>query len=155
MQLTTARFGTIEFDSEAVITFTQPIIGFEQRRRFILVPGPDGGFVKWLQSTESPDLAFLIMDPRAVVADYEIEVTPADLNELGANDTSLIEAYTLVVVPKDPSQIRTNLKAPILINPVQRLAKQAVLDRTDYPVQFFFARNEGHQGAPKAQEEVG
>ena len=141
MRVETTRFGVLEVDPEAVITFTQPIIGFQTLRRFLLLPGPGGdganSRVRWLQSTESPDAAFLLMDPHAVCPGYTVELRTEELVELGAQAASELEVYTLLVVPEDHAQIRTNLKAPIVINPAQRLAKQTILDRQDYPIQFF------------------
>ena len=58
---------------------------------------------------------------------------------------------TQVVVPQDRSLVRTNLKAPIVINPSQRLAKQIILDRADYPVQYLLARG---QQEPDGQQEA-
>ncbi len=142
MKVETTRFGAIEIDLDAVITFTQPIIGFQTLRRFVLLPGPGGSGgedsrVRWLQSTESAEAAFLLMDPRSVCPNYKVDLRPDELMELGVAGMSELDIYTLLVVPQDHTQIRTNLKAPIVINPKQRLAKQAILDRQDYPIQFF------------------
>ena len=149
MQLETTRFGMMDVDEGEVITFTQPIIGFHDARRFVILPGPDESPVKWLQSVDSGDLAFLMMDPRAVVPEYEARIAAAELSELGAEDASGLEIYTLVVVPDDPKEIRTNLRAPILVNAKERLGKQTVLDRSDYPVQFFLARGQESPDGPK------
>jgi len=162
MRVETTRFGVIEIDPDTVITFTQPIIGFQTLRRFVLLLpglGGDGGEsrVRWLQSTESPDAAFLLMDPRTVCAGYAVELRPEELIELGAHVASDLEVYTLLVVPEDHTQIRTNLKAPIVINPVQRLAKQTILDRQDYPIQLFLLtekRSSGDSGESAAPEKA-
>jgi len=149
MQLETTRFGTMEVDPDAVITLTQPIIGFQEFRRYVMVPGPAESMVTWLQSTESGELAFLIMDPRAVVPDYEVVLAPHDLAELAATEVSELDVYTLVVIPQDRSQVRTNLRAPILINPRQRLGKQVVLDRSAYPIQYFLGQAQRADQEPK------
>jgi flagellar assembly factor FliW len=140
MQLETTRFGRIDIDEDAIVTFTQPIIGFQQYRRFVLLPGPVNNVVQWLQSTELGELAFLLMDPRSVVPDYAVYTNPDELSELAASSIEELEVYTLLVIPQDPAQIRTNLKAPILMNPKRRLAKQTILERSDYPIQFFLAQ---------------
>jgi flagellar assembly factor FliW len=150
MLLNTTRFGAIEVDDQAVITFTQPILGFQDQRRFVLLPGPEGSPLKWLQSTETGELAFIIMDPRVVVPDYEVRVGSLELAELAANDLAELDIYTLVVVPQDPSLIRTNLKAPVLINPKHRLGKQTILERSKYPIQYFLAQAQG--GGRDSQE---
>ena len=152
MKLQTTRFGAVDVDSDLILTFTQPIIGFLEHRRFVFIPVQEGGAVKWLQSVESGELAFLVMDPRAVVPDYQVELAAAELAELAAESVDGLEVYTLVVVPQDRSLVRTNLKAPILVNPRQRLAKQTVLERSDYPVQYLLAR--GQQDPDQKQEAV-
>jgi len=145
MQLETTRFGTIEVDSDAIITFTQPILGFQEFRRFVLLPGPADDNICWLQSVESKELAFILMDPKAMIPDYKVELRPHELSELAVNSPDELQIYTMVVVPQDRSKVRTNLKAPILISPKHRLGKQTILDRSDYPVQFFLARAQSAQ----------
>lgn len=139
MKLETTRFGTLEVDSESVITLTQPILGFQEFRRYVLLPGPSE-HLTWLQSTDSPELAFILMDPRAVIADYELDLRQQELTELAVATVDDLSIYTLIVVPQDPSKVRTNLRAPILINTKQRLGKQTILERSDYPIQFYLAQ---------------
>ena len=141
MFLDTTRFGSIEIDVDTVITFTQPIIGFPQYRRFVLLPGPDNSSLHWLQSTESGEMAFLLMNPHLYVPDYKVELNTHDMNELAVETASDLEVFTLLVVPADPSQIRTNLKAPLVINTRQRLGKQIVLEMSDYPIHFYLSRH--------------
>jgi flagellar assembly factor FliW len=152
MKVNTTRFGTVEVDDGAEITFTQPILGFQEYRRFILLPGPENSPLKWLQSTESGELAFIVMDPRAAVPDYEIRIGSQEMAELAVDSIEELEVYTLVVVPQDRTQIRTNLKAPVLVNPRQRLAKQTILDRSKYPIQFYLAQAQG--GDRESAQEV-
>jgi flagellar assembly factor FliW len=152
MELETTRFGTITIDDQAIMTFTQPIIGFQEFRRYVLLDGPVNSNLTWLQSTDSGDLAFILMDPRKVIPDYEIKLGAHELAELAVTKADELDVYTLVVVPQDPSKVRTNLKAPVLINPKQRLAKQTILDRSSYPVQFLLSQ--ATSGDTDSQEEV-
>lgn len=148
MQLRTSRFGVIDYDPDAVITFTQPILGFQEFRRFLLLPGPEGSAVRWLQSVDNGDLAFILMDPRQVVPGYAVQTGPHELSELAVNTAEELEVYTLVVVPHDNSAVRTNLRAPILISPKHRLGKQTILERSDYPIQYYLTRAKQGDGAP-------
>jgi len=148
MQLETTRFGTIDIDPDSVITLTQPILGFQEFRRFIKLPGPSE-FLTWLQSTDSGELAFILLDPRSVIPDYKADLTKQELSELAVSSVAELEVYTLVVVPPDRSQIRTNLRAPILISPKHRLGKQIILERSDYPIQYFLAQHQPGQGQPQ------
>jgi flagellar assembly factor FliW len=154
MLLDTTRFGTVEIDDSAVITLTHPIIGFQEFRRFVLMPVSDGSPVVWLQSTESSELAFLLMDPRQAIPSYQVRLGPDELAELAVTDAAELSVYTLVVVPRDRTQIRTNLKAPILINAKHRLGKQTIVEHGDYPVRHYLAdeRPLAEVDSPVAQE---
>jgi flagellar assembly factor FliW len=149
MELATTRFGTVTVDDAAVITFTQPIIGFQNFRRFVILPGPAGSRVQWLQSVDSGELAFILMNPRDVVPDYTIDLPPHELTELAVKSAEELEVYTLVVVPANPAEARTNLKAPILINPGQRLGKQTILERSTYPIRYALAQAKGDGEVPQ------
>ena len=146
MKLETSRFGMLDVDPESIITLTQPILGFQEFRRYILLPGPSE-HLTWLQSTDSPDLAFILMDPRAVVPDYVVELRQQELSELAVASVDDLAIYTLIVVPQDPSKVRTNLRAPVLINARHRLGKQTILDRSNYPIQFYLAQ--AQKGEPQ------
>jgi len=148
--LETSRFGVIEVDPESVITFTQPIIGFQEFRRFLLIAGPPDSQLVWLQSTDSGELAFILMDPRCVIPEYRATLGAHELSELAVQTPDDLEIYTLVVAAKDPTKVRTNLRAPILINRKHRLGKQTVLDKSDYPIQFYLAQ--AKQGSTTRQE---
>lgn len=149
MQLRTTRFGDLNVPDGSVITFTQPIIGFQEYRRFILLPGPPDSAVTWLQSTESGELAFLLMNPKDVVPDYSFHLGQHELSELAVSSVSDLEIFTILVVSEDVAKVRTNLKAPILINQRQRLGKQTVLEKSDYPIQFFLAKAREAATAPE------
>ena len=81
MRLETSRFGIIEVDEADILTFTQPIIGFQEFRRYVLIRGANAQEVSWLQSTEAADLAFILMDPRAVLPDYAVQLGAGELAE--------------------------------------------------------------------------
>lgn len=154
MELKTTRFGTISYEPDSVITLTQPILGFQEYRRFVMLPGPAES-LRWLQSTDSGELAFILLDPRTIIPDYEVSLRDKELAELAVAAAEELEVYTLVVVPRDHAHVRTNLRAPILINPKQRLGKQIILDHSDYPIQYFLAQAQQGQGQPQEISNAG
>ncbi|MBI4556674.1 MAG: flagellar assembly protein FliW [Candidatus Hydrogenedentes bacterium] len=145
MGLQTTRFGEIEIDPKSVITLTQPVLGFQEFRRFVLLPGP-AEYLQWLQSTDSGELAFLLLNPRVLIPDYRVDLTTVELSELAVTRAEELEVYTLLVVPQDATQVRTNLKAPILLSRKHRLGKQTILERSEYPIQFFLSQAQRGQG---------
>jgi flagellar assembly factor FliW len=146
MRVTTTRFGTLEVDEKKVVNFTQPILGFSDCQRYIIIEGPGEGRIWWLQSCDKPELAFIVMDPLQIMPDYEVRLDASEVEDLRLKTAEEARLLTIVVVPADRSKVRTNLRAPIIFNPKTNLAKQVVLHESDYPVQHFLTG--AAEGAP-------
>ena len=134
MMIETTRFGQIPIDENCVITFPDGLPGFEGCRRFTLVPhpSPEGGQespFEWLQSVEDGSLAFLAIDPRLIVPQYDPHLPSGDLHSVALEraDRGGVRLYALLTVPKgDPCGITANLMAPVVVNAEARLGKQIV-----------------------------
>jgi len=137
MQVETTRFGSVEVDGDRVIAFTQPILGFADCTRYVLIDGPGKGTIYWLQSVERPDVEFLVMDPLQVVPDYEVNLPESEVKDLELADETEAVLLTLVVVPDDKTYVRTNLRAPVIYNPHRNIAKQVVLYDSTFPVKYY------------------
>ena len=137
MRVATTRFGTLEVEDKKIVSFTQPILGFSDCQKYIIIEGPGEGRIWWLQSCDKPELAFIVMDPLQIMPDYEVRLDASEVEDLRLKTAEDARLLTIVVVPEDRSKVRTNLRAPIIFNPKTNLAKQVVLHESDYPVQHF------------------
>ena len=134
MVLETKNFGEVEIKEEDIIFFEYGIPGFESMTKFVILgktDAPDDPFL-WLQSTENPNLAFVIMNPRDLVFDYEAEIDMFTANLLKIKDENDALIYCIVTVPQDISKISINLKAPIIINAKDNRGCQVVLENEKY-----------------------
>ncbi len=141
MLLKTNLFGEIEVKEEEVINFTKPILGFDDCTKYILVEKESIFPTFWLQSVNNPGLAFPVVSPFSVNEDYSIKLQNHDLDDIRLKDINDILVMTLMVVPQVLSSIRTNLRAPIIYNPVNKVAKQLVLYDDKYPVHYYIMDN--------------
>ncbi|MBV9850800.1 MAG: flagellar assembly protein FliW [Armatimonadetes bacterium] len=134
MQIDTTRFGALDIDEGAVLTFPEGLPGFEGCRRFVFVPHGGSGPFEWLQSVENGTLAFLAMRPHQIFPDYAPRVPAAELEALGLDKGAHgPRLYTLLTVPQgDPRGITANLLAPILVNPASRYARQVIVNNDEY-----------------------
>ncbi len=136
MQIETARFGTLDIDEACVLTFPGGLPGFEDRRRFVLVPHGRGGGgpFEWLQSVEDGALAFLAMRPHQIFPTYQPRIPVAELEAIGLDKGGPPPVlYTVLTVPKgDPAGMTANLLAPVVINPDARLARQVIVGNDEY-----------------------
>lgn len=124
----TVRFGTITVDESELIDFPRGLIGFEQLRRFVILEGPEGTPLKWLQSQEEPTVAFVIADPRTFAPAYVAKVNADDLSPIELTGTDTTAVAVILSVPGDLSAATANLMGPLVFNVNKRLGAQVVVE---------------------------
>ncbi len=139
----TVEFGEIEVREEDIITFVQPILGFDECRKFMLVEDKDFFPIQWLQSIEEAALIFPVVHPLHFGVTYTENASSINLEDIQIENIDNAVIYTLLVIPSDKIEnASTNLRAPIIINPESKLAKQVVYEDADYPVRFFLFKGQ-------------
>ena len=133
MILNTKNFGEIEVGEQDVLEFEYGIPGFENMTQFVILGKTDDESpFFWLQSVQNSNLAFVIMNPRDLVPDYEVEIDMFTANLLKISDENDALIYSIVTVPEDITKISINLKAPIVINAKNNKGCQVVLENEKY-----------------------
>ncbi len=135
MNIETRDFGNVEITEDEIITFVQPLFGFDQYKNYVLLHDKEiGNSVAWLQSTEQSDICFIIVEPDVYAKDYNPEIEEKDLDDLGDGE---VFAWVVCVIGRDLNNSTINLKNPILINRDTKKAKQHILDG-DYSLRHPF-----------------
>lgn len=125
---TSSRFGTIEISTDKILTFPSGLLGFPDRRRYVILDHDTEAPFKWLQSLDEPALAFVILDPKLFVIDYQFEWSREAAAEVQCEDSDDITTAVILTIPSDdPGRITANLRGPLLMNPRTKLCKQLVL----------------------------
>jgi len=137
MKLRTKHFGEIDYDSQLVITFDEGLPGFPENKKFvILLENAREDTFCWLQSVDDGQLAFALLNVYTLKPDYNPLVNHEEVEALGSFEDNNLLIYNVVVIPDDIKQMRTNLRAPIVINPSTRKGKQVVLDNEEYQLKY-------------------
>ena len=132
MLLKGTRLGDVEIADEKVITFPNGILGFEKMKRFVLLtPNPSVPF-HWLQSVESPPLAFVTINPLVFHPEYKMSIPEAQLRVVQGDVDTEIAVLVIVTIPEDPEKMTANMAGPLLINARNRIGIQAVLGDETY-----------------------
>ncbi|MFS4458453.1 flagellar assembly protein FliW [Bdellovibrio sp. HCB2-146] len=127
MIISTSRFGQVELKQEDVLTFPEGLLGFADLRQFALLDDPSDEIFAWLQSCESPHIAFPVLEPELFSAQYKVNLTKGDLEALKLPNQEAARYFSIVTIPDDPTQMTANLKAPVVVNVAARIARQCVL----------------------------
>ncbi len=131
MTIETLRFGSIDVDPSGVITLDDGLIGFPDAQRYCLLEHRPGGSVKWLQSLEHPELAFLVINPHEFFADYEVELADDTARDMHLTEPGDAAVLALVSVQEE-RRLTANLLGPVVINTRTGRGRQVVLDSDHY-----------------------
>ncbi|MGB9812186.1 MAG: flagellar assembly protein FliW [Thermovenabulum sp.] len=134
MKIETKFFGEIEIEEEKIINFPNGIIGFEDLKRFVLIDHPGSDIIKWLQSVEEKDFALPIIDPLSFFPEYEPIINESDLKNLELSSIEDAVILCILTVPKDLESTTVNLKAPIVLNPLNRIGDQLIAENPEYKI---------------------
>jgi flagellar assembly factor FliW len=125
MNITTMKFGKIEFDSDKIILFESGLFGFEQLKEYLLIKTEDE-FFYWLHSIDEPEIAFPLVGTRLLDVDYSFDKD--------------FEPFGIVNLNKDPLKIVVNLKAPVFINQNEKRGFQKIFDLEEYSLNYSLFR---------------
>ena len=139
MNIKTTRFGTISIGEEKIISMPFGMLGFPDKKRFIIVQHKENSPFFWYQSVDDPTLAFVITSPFPFKPDYEVDMDDV-LKEMSWNEgeeNNNLALYVVVNIPKgSPDKMTANLIGPILVNSRACQAVQMVISNSPYSHKF-------------------
>lgn len=130
MIVNTSRFGKVEVDDQRVITFPKGLLGFPRYKQYVLIDPSRESYFFWLQSVDTPDLAFVVTDPSLFVSTYRVPIKADQMHELGIE--TLAQAQVFVIVNKRENVLTGNLQGPLVISVANKLGEQLVLSDRRY-----------------------
>jgi flagellar assembly factor FliW len=134
MQVETYLFGAVEISPEKVITFPNGLVGFEDKKQFMLahesIAGQPASFT--LQSIDDQFLAFQIVDPKSLGFDYALELSDAENALLQTPEAEDVAVMQVLYKKEDEgkSALTPNLWAPLIINTKARVGLQKIMETT-------------------------
>jgi len=134
MKIRTTRFGELEIADNSVITFNKGIPGFEESKKYVLIPADEKGQTPFffLQSIDREEVNFFLVDPFSFFEEYDIKLKDQMVEKLELENPSDAIVLTTVTAKGEIKDATTNLKAPLIINNSKQLGMQIVLDNKDY-----------------------
>ena len=124
---------TLSCEYEGTVSFEEGLFGFEKYKRFLPIPvEEDSDAVLTLLSMEDKDLAFIIMNPFLLDADYHPEVEAEELRSLGEAADTEYSWYVICTAHQPAEESTVNMKCPIVVNVRTRKAKQIILRNEGY-----------------------
>jgi flagellar assembly factor FliW len=130
----TGRFGQLSIGEEETVLIPQGVLGFPDYTKYCLVDPSDDTLIVWLQSLENPEIAFPLLEPKLFKPDYAVRLSAAELRELRLENVNQSAVFAILTIPDDITKMTANLKAPIVINVKEQVARQVVLQENEYSI---------------------
>jgi flagellar assembly factor FliW len=108
------RFGSLDIADDAIIEFTNGLIGLGGSR-YVLIAREESAPFLWLHSVDDPSLAIPVTSPWQFFASFEVEISDSEAQRIGISDPSAAEVLVTVRAGESIEDFRANLRAPILI----------------------------------------
>jgi flagellar assembly factor FliW len=112
---------------DAVIHFDEGLIGFSECKDFVLMENESLAPFRLLQSLESPQVSFLVLEPTALISNYYDRVPQRDWEALEVLDGTKPLAFVIVMIGSTPENSTGNFQAPLLVNYERMIGKQVIL----------------------------
>src|SRR5580765_7449081 len=119
---------------DAIIHFDEGLIGFSEFKDFVLMENDNLAPFRLLQSLESPEVGFLVLEPTALVNNYYDLVPAREWESLSVGGRTKPLAFVIIVVGANPESSTGNLQAPLLINYDKMIGKQIILTDSGFSV---------------------
>ncbi|MBR3599311.1 MAG: flagellar assembly protein FliW [Lachnospiraceae bacterium] len=135
----TKFFGTIDIEDDKIINFPNGIIGFENLKNFALIydsEREERSKISWLQSMEEPLMVLPVINPLDLMDNYTPTIEDELMKNIGDPADADLLIFVTLSIPSDIEMMTANLKAPFIINTVERKAMQVIVENAEYPVKF-------------------
>jgi flagellar assembly factor FliW len=136
VNIITTRFGEIDVDESKIIDMRAGVIGFEHLKKFVLHIQDEKNPFWWFQSLDEAAIAFVVINPFIVKADYAPVIDDNDTKLLEIESADDVVLLTIVTIRQNPFSVSVNLRAPIVVNAKKKIAKQVILENAAYPVRY-------------------
>ncbi len=141
MIVKTGRFGQLNVSEEEIIKIPLGILGFPELTDFCLVDPGDDTLILWLQSLQDAEIAFPLLEPKIFKPDYAARLSAAELRELKLTNINQSAVFSILTIPSEVTEMTANLKAPLVINLREQIARQVVLQENEYSIKHLMFKD--------------
>jgi flagellar assembly factor FliW len=142
---------TLEKEAQELTFVGQGLLGLEHLLHYTLSAYDPQTPFYWLRARDNQDVAFVVIEPCYLLADYAFDL-PDDLaSELEINSSEDVFVLVILRIPENPNEMTANLSAPLVFNRKSYKGRQLVLELSQFPLRLPLFPD-GFTEPPDAQE---
>jgi flagellar assembly factor FliW len=121
-------------DKDTLIHFDEGLIGFSDFKDFQVMENDSITPFRLLQSSQSKEIGFLVLEPSMVMSDYYKRIPAREWESIGVSSTDRRLAFVICVIGGSPLESTGNFQAPLIINYKKMIGRQLILTDTAFSV---------------------
>jgi flagellar assembly factor FliW len=125
----TAETGLYAEDS--ILRFKEGLIGFSDCKSFVLLENDGIAPFRRLQSTNRPEVGFLVLDSMYLSKNFLSMVPEREWESVGLKDPAARLAFVICIIGPSPAESTGNLQAPLIINYADMTGRQLILSDSE------------------------
>jgi flagellar assembly factor FliW len=133
-------YGEIELQEDKLVSFTDGLVGFSNCTVFGLAshPAAANSPILILQCVNDPEVNFAVIDNKSLNFEYSSEDMAEILKSSGVKSSDAITMFILRTNENANGEkiITANIKAPIVLDASNKVAKQVILNNKDLSVTY-------------------
>ncbi|MBN1114921.1 MAG: flagellar assembly protein FliW [Oligoflexia bacterium] len=128
------KIGNVQINEEEIIRFREGPLGFTDTQDFVLIEEDDDSIFLWLQSVNSRDIAFPILEVELIGYKSEKFIDASIREQLGIAQDSDVSVYSIISIPDKVEQMTANIKAPVVINSTKKTGVQYIMPNPELEI---------------------
>jgi flagellar assembly factor FliW len=112
---------------DTVIHFDEGLIGFSDCKDFRVMEDDSIAPFHLLQSSQTKELGFLVLEPSVVMFDYYSRIPAREWESIGLSPSDRRLAFVICVIGASPNQSTGNFQAPLIVNYSKMNGRQLIL----------------------------
>ena len=121
-------------NKDSIIHFEEGLIGFAECKDFVVMEKDELAPFRLLQSLDSREVGFLVLEPTTLVDDYYDQVPAREWDSLGVIGDTKPLAFVIISIGSTPEMSSGNFQAPLLVNYEKMIGKQVILTDSAFSV---------------------
>jgi flagellar assembly factor FliW len=119
---------------DTIIHFDEGLIGFSDCKDFQLMENGSIEPFRLLQSPQTKEVGFLVLEPSVVMPDYYNRIPVREWESIGISPAERGLAFVICVIGSSPKESTGNFQAPLIVNYKKMIGRQVILTDPGFSV---------------------
>jgi flagellar assembly factor FliW len=112
---------------DTIIHFEEGLIGFSECKDFQLMESDNIAPLRLLQSADTKEVGFLVLEPSVISADYYSRIPAREWESIGLSPADTHLAFVICMIGGSPKDSTGNFQAPLIVNCKKMVGRQLIL----------------------------